>query len=275
MTIEEIFKEGCNTLFQYNIENPSLNTGFILEEVTGIKRLSLPLYYSSELNNKQLSLIRELLFRRANNEPLQYILGYTEFYGYKIKVNPNVLIPRPETEFLIETIHQRIHSPKRVIDIGTGSGAIAIVLKKLFAEAEVVAVDVSPQALKVAEANALLNEVDVKFVQANIYSEKLGNFDLIVSNPPYVTEEEYSELPYEVREFEPKLALVGTESGLYFYRKILELSPFILNKKGSIFFEIGETQAHDIKKIAQQQNYNNIETIKDLAGRDRISIIKS
>ena len=275
MTIEEIFKEGCNTLFQYNIENPSLNTGFIIEKVTGIKRLSLPLYYSSELNNKQLSLIRELLLRRANNEPLQYILGYTEFYGYKVKVNPNVLIPRPETEFLIETIHQRIHSPKRIIDIGTGSGAIAIVLKKLFSEAEVVAVDVSPQALKVAEANALLNEVDVKFVQADIYCEKLGSFDLIVSNPPYVTQKEYSELPFEVREFEPKLALVGTESGLYFYRKILELSPFILNEKGSIFFEIGETQAHDIEKIAQQQNYNNIETIQDLAGRDRISIIKS
>lgn len=273
MTIGEIFQEGNSTLSQLNIENPALNVGLILEEVTGIKRLSLPLYYSERLSEQQIARIREMLLRRGNNEPLQHILGYTEFYGYRIEVTPDVLIPRPETEFLIETIHKQISNPLRIIDIGTGSGAIAIVLKKLFPQAEVVAVDISFQALKVAQANADLNEVEINFIHTDIYSMELGNFDLIVSNPPYITEEEYSKLPIEVKEFEPQLALVGQESGLYFYRKIIELSNEILNPCGSIYFEIGENQAKDIEDISKHHNYSNVKTIKDLAGKDRITFI--
>jgi len=274
MTIEEMYKEGCNTLSQYNIENPALNTGLILEEVTGIKRLSLPLFYATLLDDNQQAVILKMILRRTKNEPLQYILGYTDFYGYRINVTPDVLIPRPETEILIEVIHKNIVYPKRIIDIGTGSGAIAICLKKLFPQAEVVAVDISPQALKIARENALLNEVDIKFVEANIYSEELGKFDLIVSNPPYVTEEEYSILPEEVKDFEPKLALVGTETGLFFYRKIIELSTRILSQNGSLSFEIGETQALDIITIATANNYKQIEVIQDLAGKDRIIFVK-
>lgn len=273
MNIEEIFKEGCATLALHKIENPSLNAGIILEEITGIKRLSLPLNYKSELDEKKIILIRNMLEKRCINEPLQYILGYTEFYGYRIEVTPDVLIPRPETEFLIETIHKQISNPLRIIDIGTGSGAIAIVLKKLFPQAEVVAVDISFQALKVAQANADLNEVEINFIHTDIYSMELGNFDLIVSNPPYITEEEYSKLPIEVKEFEPQLALVGQESGLYFYRKIIELSNEILNPCGSIYFEIGENQAKDIEDISKHHNYSNVKTIKDLAGKDRITFI--
>ncbi len=275
MTIKEIFQEACAKLDQANIENSSLNAGLILEEVTAIKRLSLPLYYSQRLSNEQEKLIRDMLLRRATNEPLQYILGYTEFYGYRIEVSPAVLIPRPETEFLIEAISHQIKNPKRIIDIGTGSGAIAITLKKIFPNAEVVAVDISPEALKIAAANALLNGVKIRFFEADIYSEELGSFDLIVSNPPYISHAEYSELPYEVREFEPELALVGDEEGLYFYHKIIELSKKILNPDGSVFFEIGEKQAIDIVNIAHAFSYTNVEIIPDLVGKDRIVFIKN
>lgn len=275
MNIEEIFKESCAKLTHHKIENPALNIGFILEEITGIKRLSLPLFYKNELDENQIVLVRNMLKKRCNNEPLQYILGYTEFYGYKFKVTPDVLIPRPETEYLIEAIEKRIKNNQRIIDIGTGSGAIAITLKKLFPQAEVVAVDISPHALKIAKENALLNEVDVKFVEANIYSDELGKFDLIVSNPPYVTEEEYSILPEEVKNFEPKLALVGEETGLFFYRKIIELSTRILSPNGSLFFEIGENQAKDIKNIAQANDFKQVEIIQDLVERERIMLINN
>lgn len=270
MTIEEIYKEGCRKLSQHKIENPALNVGLILEEITGIKRLSIPLFWTKTLSDATVTRIQEILNRRAKNEPIQYIFGYTEFYGYKINVTPAVLIPRPETEYLLETIKNSHHNPRRIIDIGTGSGAIAIVLKKFFPEAEIVAVDISPQALKIAQANAEINNVAINFKLADIYSEELGKFDLIVSNPPYVTDQEYKELPFEVREFEPQLALVGQEAGLFFYRKIIELSSQCLNDNSSIYFEIGEHQALDIEKIAHSQNYKQVEIIQDLAGRDRI-----
>jgi len=275
MKIEDIYQEACKTLSQHKIENPSLNSGFILEEVTGIKRLSLPLFFKSELTPSQVELIRNMLNRRVNHEPLQYILGYTEFYGYRLEVTPDVLIPRPETEYLIETIHHRLKKPERILDIGTGSGAIAITLKKLFPTAEVLAVDISLKALEIAKSNALANNADISFAYANIYSEQLGLFDLIVSNPPYVSEEEYSTLPNEVKNFEPKLALVGAEEGLFFYRQIFELSPLMLKTGGSLFLEIGENQAEDIKIIAKSNKYQKVEIIKDLVGKNRIILAQN
>lgn len=275
MKIELIFREGVSQLSLANIENPRLNTGIIIEEVTGFKRLSLPLHFHQDISSEQTSRIRSMLKRRCQNEPLQHILGYTEFYGFRFQVTPDVLIPRPETEYLIETIEQNIRNPHRILDIGTGSGAIAITLKKLFPQAELVAVDISPQALKIAKENAHINNVDINFKEVDIYSNDLGNFDLIVSNPPYISEEEYSHLPREVQHFEPKLALVGPESGLFFYHKILKLAPSILNPRGSLFFEIGESQACDIRDIAFSHNYDQVDIIKDLAGRDRIIYIKT
>ncbi|MBI9032792.1 peptide chain release factor N(5)-glutamine methyltransferase [bacterium] len=275
MKLELILKEGESKFSQHNIENPRLNIGIIIEEVTGIRRLSLPLHFHKEISSEQISQIRSMIKRRCQNEPLQYILGYTEFYGFKFKVRPDVLIPRPETEYLIERIQDNITNPQRILDIGTGSGAIAITLKKLFPDAEVLALDISPEALKVAQENAILNNVEITFIQADIYTEEIGKFDLLVSNPPYVTEEEYAQLPSEVKHFEPIQALVGSESGLFFYRKILELASSILNHPGAIFFEIGEHQAQDIKKIASSHNLNQLEIIQDLAGKDRIIYVKT
>lgn len=274
MNIKEILQHAEEIFATAKLENPRLNAGLIIEEVVGLKRLSLPLYYQQEITSAQEKQALQWIARRAKHEPLQYIFGYTEFYGYRINVTPDVLIPRPETEFLIETIQHKIMNPPRILDIGTGSGAIAISLKKLFPESEVVAVDISQQALELAQANAKLNNVEINFVEADIYSAELGKFDLIVSNPPYVTDDEYAQLPGEVQKFEPKLALVGTENGLYFYRKILEISKMALQSQGVIFFEIGESQAVDIRKIAKAEGFGKIEVIRDLAGKERIMMCR-
>lgn len=273
MNIKEALHYAEQEFTTAKLENPKLNASLIVEEVMGIKKLLLPLYYQQKLTSDQEKLLLSWVGRRVKHEPLQHIFGYTEFYGYRINVSPAVLIPRPETEFLIELIQQKIVQPARILDIGTGSGAIAITLKKLFLDAEVVAVDISPQALALAQANAQLNQVEVRFVEANIYSSELGKFDLIVSNPPYVTADEYSLLPSEVKEFEPKLALVGSDNGLFFYRKILELSKIALQPQGTIFFEIGEDQAADIRKLGLSAGFKQIEIMQDLAGRDRVMVI--
>lgn len=273
MNIKEALHYAEQEFATAKLENPKLNASLIVEEVMGIKKLLLPLYYQQKLTSDQDQLLQSWVGRRVKHEPLQHIFGYTEFYGYRINVSPAVLIPRPETEFLIELIQQKIVQPARILDIGTGSGAIAITLKKLFPDAEVVAVDISPQALALAQANAQLNQVEVRFVEANIYSPELGKFNVIVSNPPYVTAEEYSLLPSEVQEFEPKLALVGRDNGLFFYRKILELSKVALQSEGIIFFEIGEEQAAGVRELGLSAGFKKIEIMQDLAGRDRVMVL--
>lgn len=274
MKVKDIFKATKARLVKANIENPELNVGLILEEITGYKRLSLVLHFDEDLSKEQIEDINIIVERRCLHEPLQHIFGYTEFYGSRLIVSPAVLIPRPETEYLIEIINTHIIAPKKIIDIGTGSGAIAISLKKIFPNAEVFALDISPQALKIAKENAINNQVDINFVEGDILTDNLGFFDVIVSNPPYISQEEYEILPLEVKNYEPKLALVGSDKGLYFYKKILNLAHHHLEAGGSIFFEIGEEQAKDIRRIALSEHFNHISVIKDLVGRDRIIHIK-
>ncbi len=270
MKLKILLQKGQAQLADHKIENPGLNIGLILQEVTGIKRLSIPLHYEDEVNPNQIKTITEMLDRRCKNEPLQYIFGYTEFYGHKILLNPQVLIPRPETEYLIEIIKNTQLNPQRILDIGTGSGAIAISLKAIFPHAQVVGLDISLEALKLARKNAQLNDLEIDFIQADIYKAQLGKFDLLVSNPPYISQEDYAILPDEVKRFEPQLALVGLESGLYFYRKIIEMSHLILTDQGHIFFEIGEKQGLEITNLAQKYNFKQVNIIPDLVGRDRI-----
>lgn len=272
MNIDSLLEESVALFERCKIENPLLNAGCLLEEVTGIKRLMLNLFLDKEIAEEQVILFREWCKRRSEYEPIQYIIGYTEFLDYKLYVTPDVLIPRPETEYLVYHIKRSYTSnyPKRILDIGAGSGAISIALKSIFPLAEVIGVDISDNALEIAKKNATLNSVDVKFIKADIINSDMGSFDLIVSNPPYVTEAEYQKVPLEVMEYEPKLALVGEENGTYFYRRILELSREHLNKDGKIFFEIGEFQAEDITKLARVNGYSEVEVLQDLVEKDRI-----
>ena len=227
-------------------------------------------YQDLEANKKQQKVFFKALKRRKKGEPLAYIFKSANFYGYDFIVNKNVLIPRPETEELVNFALMNINKNSKVLDVGTGSGAIAITINKE-SNAEVTAVDISKKALKVAKQNAKNNQAKVEFVLSNLFSKlKERKFDVIISNPPYITIEAYQRLDKTVKDFEPKLALVGGSDGLKFYKEIIENAHKHLLLNGKIFFEIGYDQAEKVKNLLVEYGYKNIQSKKDLYGNDRI-----
>ena len=209
-----------------------------------------------------------------NYKPIQYILGSTEFFGCKIKVNEHVLIPRPETEELVDLIRSSESGLlRRILDIGTGSGCIAIALKKIFPKAEVFALDVSEKALEVAKENAKLNEAEINFILADItlpFSAKRP-FDLIISNPPYVRFSEKERMNKNILNYEPHVALfVNDNDALKFYTVISDFALKSLHPNGKLYFEINETLGNDVKKLLEGKGFKNLEVKKDLSGKDRI-----
>lgn len=222
-----------------------------------------------ELTKREEHKILSFLEERKQNKPLAYIAGNQEFYGYTFVVNQDVLIPRPETEELVCLVKNNISRNEKVLDIGTGSGAIAIVLAKE-TNAVVTAVDISKKALKVAKENAKRLDAKVVFVCSDLF-ENLGGqvFDIIVSNPPYISENEYENLEKDVKDFEPKLALVANDNGFEIYERIISQAKNHLSENGKIFFEIGFSQAEKIKKLLEK-DFENIKIFKDLEGKDRM-----
>ena len=207
--------------------------------------------------------------------PIQYLIGYVNFYGYKIDVNENVLIPRYETEYLVEkTINyckKLFNKTIDILDIGTGSGAISIVLKKEI-DSNVTASDISNKALEVAKNNAKSNKANINFICSDIFNNIRGKFDLIISNPPYISTDE--DIMESVKKFEPNLALYAKDNGLYFYKEILQKAKQFLNEKSLIAFEIGYLQGSKIIDIAKEYfNEANIILEKDLSGKDRYIFI--
>lgn len=216
----------------------------------------------------------ENLKRLENGEPVQYIVGNVNFYGLIFKVDKRVLIPRFETEELIEKTLKYLDKDKalKIIDLGTGSGCVAITLKKFLPDSEVTAYDVSHEALEVAQENAKMNHVDIHFKNRSMENIH-GNYDLIISNPPYIAYDE--QIEEVVQKNEPHQALYAPEQGLYYYRKILEQAKNILNNEGLIAFEIGETQGQALLSLAHQFLPSSISWIeKDLQGLDRFVFIK-
>lgn len=222
-----------------------------------------------ELAKEEEQKILSFLEERKQNKPLAYIVGNQEFYGYTFNVNQDVLIPRPETEELVCLVKNNISRNEKVLDIGTGSGAIAIVLAKE-TNAVVTAVDISKKALKVAKENAKRLNAKVDFVCSDLF-KNLGGlvFDIIVSNPPYISENEYENLEKDVKDFEPKLALVANDNGFEIYERIISQAKNHLSENGKIFFEIGFSQAEKIKKLLEK-DFENIKIFKDLEGKDRM-----
>lgn len=203
---------------------------------------------------------------------VQYIVGNVDFYGNKILVDSNVLIPRFETELLVEKVYELFKGKKiTIVDIGTGSGCVAISLKKLL-DCYMCAVDVSTSALELAKKNALLNNVSINFIESNIFSNLSEKFDCIVSNPPYISYDE--KIQNEVFNNEPHLALFASDSGLYFYKKIIDECQMYLNTNGYLVFEIGYLQAADITLYAQEKLNCIVNVYKDYSNKDRILIIK-
>ena len=237
---------------------------------------NLIMNYDNEINSHYFniydSLVKEYL---DNGKPVQYILGYTYFCGLKINVSPACLIPRPETELLVEIALEKIkeHDLKTVLDIGTGSGAIAIAIKKnsdTFVEAS----DISLDAIEIAKKNAMENGVDINFICSDVFDEINEKYDLIVSNPPYIDPLDIDKINKIVYQNEPHLALFGGEKGLYYYKRIIDDIDLYLNDGGFLIMEIGDTQAQDIKDYLRKNKENyKIDVYKDYNGFDRIVVI--
>lgn len=269
-TIQELLDWLIAQLGKSEITSPKQNAETIISHVLQMKRLDIYLHLEKEISDVQFNTVLKISARRKKHEPLQYILGETEFYGYKIKVSNNVLIPRPETELLVEKIIDNEKNVRNILDIGTGSGAIAIALARNLNDIKIDAVDISETALKIAKQNTQLNNVEINFFQSDIFENVTGKYDLIISNPPYISQTEYELLPKEIKDHEPKSALQADNNGLYFYNKILQNAKEYLTESGKIYFEIGYDQAKKITGIAKENGFSNIQVFKDLNGFDRI-----
>lgn len=273
-----IYKQALAAVYEPNeIEALTLLT---LSEITGSSKAQLKAFPERQLTIEQSKSITTMLTRLQTGEPLQYILGYTEFYGLPFKVNPSVLIPRPETEELVEWILSSVDSKGlavgNILDIGTGSGCIPISLKKHLPQANVSTVDISANAINTAKENAALNNVEISFVEDDILnpsSQSLLNnhYSLIVSNPPYVTMHDKTRMHHNVTDFEPHTALfVPEDDPLVFYKAITDFALKTLQPEGLLFFEINESLGNETVELLKDKGFKNIELRKDMSGRDRM-----
>ena len=271
----EILNMSKEFLEKRGVESARLNAELIIAEILKLKRLDLYLNYERPMMEEEMSLIREWIKRRGDKEPLQYILGKEEFYGLIFKVNKSVLIPRQDTEVLVEKAIEKLKNrvKPKVLDIGTGSGAISISVAKNIDDSVVLGVDISEDALCVAKENMEQNEIkNLKFIKSNVFENvNYHEFDMIISNPPYIPDYEYETLMTEVKEHEPKTALVAEDNGYFFYKKIIDEGKNYLVSGGVILFEAGYNQAENIGELFKQDgNYKDIEIFKDYAGIERV-----
>ena len=269
-TISKLLEWATKELNNSGISSPKQNVETILAHTLNIKRLDIYLQLERKFSGKKLEIVFNIISRRKDKEPLQYILGETEFYGYTIKVDKSVLIPRPETELLVERIIAEENDIKNILEIGTGSGALVIALAKKMNGIVIDATDISEDALRIAEQNTILNQVDINIFKSDIFDNVLNKYDLIISNPPYISLTDYKQLPVEIKDFEPKSALLADDNGLFFYNKILQKAKDHLTESGKIYFEIGYDQAKKITEIAKENGFSDIIVFKDLNGFDRI-----
>ena len=275
MTIKQAITKGMIMLKSNNVESPKLKARLLLQYVLDKPRQYIIVYDNKEIDKQQQWQYFVNIEKLTKGIPLQHITHRQEFMKMDFFVDENVLIPRPDTEILVEEvikIAQKYNSP-RILDLCTGSGAIAISLKKFVPNADITAVDISEKALEIAQKNAEKLEAKINFVKSNLF-DKLDNkkFDIIVSNPPYIRKDEIKKLSEEVQK-EPKMALDGGEDGLDFYRIIAEQAINYLKTGSFLCFEIGYNQKNDVIKIIEdEQNYKNTYCKKDLYGNDRIII---
>ena len=240
-----------------------------VEHLLGYSRSDCIIHANKSIDVKISNEFKHIIMNLKTKKPLQYILGETEFYGFKLKVNKDTLIPRPETEEIVDWVLKE--NFKSALDIGTGSGCIAIALAK-YSNANISAIDISRDALKIAKENAILNNVKVAFTQQDIFQIRtLAKVDLIVSNPPYVLNSEKAKMKENVLEYEPHSALfVSNKNPLVFYKKITDLATKSLRRKGKLFFEINEQFANELIILLTQKGFVDIELKKDINDRDRM-----
>ena len=287
-TVLSLLKKSTTFFEEKGVDEAKRSAEYLLAHAMGQKRIQLYLRFDQPVADDELARFRELVRRRLQREPVQYIVGSTEFFGMEFAVSPAVLIPRPETEHLVEAVIDRVRtevsteekeSGLRILDIGTGTGILAIALAAKLARARVTAVDVSEEALAVARENAASNNVAgrIDFLPHDILALQLngigGPFDVIVSNPPYVSTNDMSELQPEILGFEPAVALTDNGDGLTFYRRINELLPHLLTPGGLLAVEIGFGQSPAVVEIFSS-GLRDIQVVKDYSGIDRVVVGK-
>ena len=278
MTIKEILMKYCKELENIS-DTPRLDVEMLLKKALGdVDSMYIRMYLDKQLTQEQEKYFLEMIKERLNERPIAYIIGNREFMGLDFFVKEGVLIPRPDTETLVEEIINICNNRTglNILDIGTGSGAITISLAKYLDKSHVVSADISDIALEIASKNAISNNVDerIDFIKSDVFSNvpQGEKFDLIVSNPPYIRKADIDGLDRQVKDFEPYNALEGGEDGLDFYRKITKESKDFLKNKGILAYEVGHDQAYDVSEIMRENGFEGIYTKRDLQGFERVVI---
>lgn len=283
MTYRELYEEGKGTLAAVEIGEADLDARLLLEFACGTDRNTLLVHGDREVTAEEEAAYRALLDRRADRIPLQQLTGTQNFMGLEFCVNEHVLIPRQDTEILVEEVLQNLHDGMHILDMCTGSGCILISLLHYSNNCTGVGTDISAKALEVARDNAerllegvpqSMSDMDgfqkIELVQSNLFENITGQFDMIVSNPPYIQTSVIDTLMPEVRDHEPRLALDGSEDGLLFYREIVGESNKYLKQGGMLFFEIGYDQGEAVSRLMEQAGFLEVQVIKDYGGLDRV-----
>jgi release factor glutamine methyltransferase len=284
MTVRELVAEGVAQLEAAGISEARANAEYLAAHILNYSdRSDLRAAYASAVSPEEAKAFGQLIERRKKREPLQYILGEWEFYGLPIFVTPDVLIPRPETEILVEEAlreSEQFAAPPTILDIGTGSGGIPLALASRLSSSAIYAMDTSAAALKVAIRNAeRLGVQQVLWFEADIFDDSwiakfAGKIDLLVSNPPYVSSSEFEKLEPELRMFEPREALTDNASGLTFYERIAEIAPRLLSPNGRVLVELGFGQAEQVQAIMERQDFRTDRVVRDLADIERVLVAR-
>ena len=275
MKYRECFEKGKGALADAGIEEAALDARLLLEHICGTDRNTLLVHGDRTVSPEEEKQYLDAVERRSRRIPLQQITGQQEFMGLPFWVNSNVLIPRQDTEVLVEEVLKHTHDGMRILDMCTGSGCILISILHYSNDCEGLGVDISSPALEVAEENAerLLSGrtgVSARFLQSDLFEAVDGKYDILVSNPPYIRSAVVDTLMPEVKDYEPRIALDGEEDGLVFYRRILSDCKKNLKKGGMLFFEIGYDQAEAVKGMMEQAGFLEVTVKKDFGGLDRV-----
>lgn len=270
MNRKEAYELGIKTLTEAGIEEAKSDTLLLLDAICHVTRNDVLVHGETELKEEFFEDFKVALQKRCTHIPVQHITRIQNFMGLDFMVNEHVLIPRFDTEILVEEVMKFLHDGFSILDMCTGSGCILLSLLKYSNNCKGLGVDISTDALAVANKNKENLGVEASFLDSNLFEKVTGKYDIIVSNPPYIRSDVIPTLMEEVREHEPILALDGTEDGLFFYRKIVEESPDYLNGGGMLFFEIGYDQAEDVNRLMEKAGFKDVTVVKDFAGLDRV-----
>ena len=270
MNYTEAFLMGMQKLKEAEIGEAQLDARLLLEEVCGTDHNTLLCHGDREVSEAEEEQYRKAVEQRAVHVPLQHLLGYQDFMGLRFQVNEYVLIPRQDTEILVEEAMRYLHDGMRILDLCTGSGCILLSLLHYSNDCEGTGVDISKEALQVAALNAELLGIKADFLKSDLYEKVTGKFDLLVSNPPYIERKVIPTLMEEVREYDPYIALDGGEDGLDFYRRIIGGAQDYLKRGGQILMEIGSGQAQAVSELLREAGFKEIDVCRDFAGLDRV-----